>query len=328
MGKNVAVMLTMVSIAALAVALPRPAFSQPQLNGPKKQDPTPMQTPSQEYAGATSYFDYPLWRLKEAVPALRGLNYDASQDASQDRLPSILAGMSHTIADLLLKLPDLASREEIYHFQSKRDPSASGGESSLQPWSREFNYLLLCRHYADGSTKIEESRTDGKGHPVKPSRLFTSPRSYGFAYQWLLFSAANQPEFNFRYLGQQEKEGRKTYVVAFAQIPNKVTDPAYFESLGKSAPFFYQGVVWVDQSSFDIVMLRTDLLAPLPDLQLRQLTTELHFRSAPIRGYNAAFWLPSEVHVSSDQGLGPAEESHRYSNYHLFHSEARIVLSP
>jgi hypothetical protein len=119
-----------------------------------------------------------------------------------------------------------------------------------------------------------------------------------------------------------------TFALAFAQVPEKVTDPAYFESLGKAAPFFYQGVLWVDQSSYNIVMLQTDLLDPLPDLQLRQLTTELHFHTASIRGYDAVFWLPSRVDISSDQGLGPAEESHSYSNYHLFHSEAKIVLSP
>ena len=88
---------------------------------------------------------------------------------------------------------------------------------------------------------------------------------------------------------------------------------------------------WVSRSpteTFDIVMLRTDLLAPLKDLHLRQLTTELAFRSVPIHGYDAVFWLPSEVSIASDQGAGAAEESHRYSDYHLFHAEARIVPSP
>jgi hypothetical protein len=48
----------------------------------------------------------------------------------------------------------------------------------------------------------------------------------------------------------------------------------------------------------------------------------------PIRGYDAVFWLPSEVDISSDQGRGPSEESHRYSDYHLFHAETRILPEP
>jgi hypothetical protein len=100
-----------------------------------------------------------------------------------------------------------------------------------------------------------------------------APRGLGFAYQWLLFSAANQPEFRFRYLGRQTKDGKKTAVVAFAQIPGKVSRPASFQLNQKAVPFFFQGVLWVDQSTFDIVLLRTDLLAPVPRLNLRQMTT-------------------------------------------------------
>jgi predicted esterase len=302
---------------------------------------TPSRVLPQHSARASTFLELPVQKLKEAVPLLKGLNYDASQD----RLPFILAGVAKTIADVLPRLPDLASREEIYHFQSTRDATGAGGLAN-QPWSREFKYLLLCHHNADGSATIEESRTDSKGRVARGSGPLSALRGYGFAYLWLLFSAANQPEFRFRYLGEQHKDGRETLVVAFAQDPGKVADPAYFQSAGKVAPYYYQGVLWVDRSSFDIVMLRTDLLAPLPPLHLRDLTMELTFRAVPIQGYNAVFWLPHEVDISLDQstglddsisfgqGTGPAEdtyryqENHVYSNYQLFHAEARIVPSP
>jgi hypothetical protein len=58
------------------------------------------------------------------------------------------------------------------------------------------------------------------------------------------------------------------------------------------------------------------------------MKTEVIFRSVPIRGYDVVFWLPGEVNIASDQGAGPAEESHRYSDYHLFHAETRIVPEP
>jgi hypothetical protein len=35
--------------------------------------------------------------------------------------------------------------------------------------------------------------------------------------------------------------------------------------------------------------------------------------------------LPSQVSISSDQGRGPLEESHRYSDYHVYHSTSRVV---
>jgi len=270
---------------------------------------------------STTYFAFSSQKLKEAVPALKGLKYDESQQ----QLTSILAGVAQTIANVLPRLPNLVSRENIFGFQAPRDPSPEGRLASAQPWSREFRYLLLCHHNADGSTTIEELRTDSKGHPADARGQLTAPRGLGFAYQWLFFTSANQAEFRFRYLGQQDKGGRRTFVMAFVQDPARVTNPALFQSGDKVGPFYYQGILWVDQSTFDVVMLRTDLLAAVPDLHLTRLTTELSFRLVPIQGLDTRFWLPSEVSITSDQGTGPAEESHRYSDYHLYHSTSRIV---
>jgi hypothetical protein len=313
-------LLTVVAIAALVAATSPLASAQAELSpssGPHGSASTVLG--AQE---ATTYLNFPIQRLKAVVPALGGIKYDDRQE----QLPVILNRVAKHIADVLPRLPDLISREDVYHFQSTADADAPGGLAATQPWGRQYRYLLRCQRNPDGSTSIAESRIDGAGKPVHEGGGFTSVRGYGFSYQWLFFTAASQPEFRFRYLGQQEKNGRKTYVVAFAQEPKKVSAPAFFQVDTKMVPFYYQGVLWVDQSSFDIIALRTDLLAPLP--LLKQLTTELKFRSVPIRGLDAVFWLPSEVDISSDQGRGPSEESHRYSDYHLFHAQARIVDNP
>jgi len=288
--------------------------------------PVPQELPY-DAPDATIYIDFPFQRLKQLIPPLKGLAFESNPETSHAQLPAILAGVAKSIADALPKLPNLISHEDIYHFQDARG-SGAAGQSNSQPWSREFKYLILCHHASDGSVSIEESRTDGKGHPVDLSGADSSPRGLGFAYQWLLFSGANQSEFRFRYLGQQTKDGRKTFVIAFAQIPDKVSTPAAFQSDGKSLPFFFQGILWIDQSTFDIVLLRTDLLAPVPRLHLRELTTEVHFSPVPIHGFDATFWLPKEVDISSDQGRGPIEENHRYSDFHLFHTTATIITSP
>jgi hypothetical protein len=314
--------LLIVAIAALLTSTSELAFAQAQL-GPSSS-PFGAASTSLGAQEAATYVNFPIQRLKAVVPALGSIKYDDRQD----QLPVVLDRVAQHIADVLPRLPDLISREDVYHFQSKADGDAGGGLAATQPWGRQYRYLLQCRHNRDGSTSIEESRIDGAGKPVKEGSGFTSPRGYGFSYLWLFFTAANQPEFHFRYIGQQDKGGRKTYVVAFAQEPQKVSAPAFFEVDLKKVPFYYQGVLWVDQSTFDIVALRTDLLAPLPQLLLRQLTTELTFRSVAIRDLDAVFWLPSEVDIFSDQGRGPSEESHRYSDYHLFRAQVRVVPEP
>ena len=128
-----------------------------------------------------------------------------------------------------------------------------------------------------------------------------APHNFGFAYQWLLLSPANQSEFRFRYLGQQRMDNHKTFVLGFVQIPSQVKVPGNIHLVRKGSCFFFQGIVWIDQSTFDVVRLRTDLLSPVPSVNLLQMTTELHFHSVHIHGFGASLWLPSEVVIRTTQ---------------------------
>jgi len=307
---------------------------------PKNQQGSQIAENKPSQGDTASYLEYPLLRLKKAVPALDGLR----PDSNQENLPRILDAMAERIADIVPRLPDLISQEEVYRSQGDFGPSAPQQLVSLAqrgatgPLStttitpqdargQEFRYLILFHHTAAG-IEIEESRTDPKGHPVKAFSSDTKPLGSGFAYQWLLFSGANQSEFRFSYLGEQDLDGRKAFVIAFAQAPERVKVPAVFQTGGKQVPYFYEGILWVDQATFDIVLLRTDLLAPVKSVKLIGLTTELRFRSVPIHGYDASFWLPDHVHMLIEQGKSEIVEVHEYSNYHLYRTSTEIVTSP
>ena len=284
---------------------------------------------------SATYVDLPIEQLKKQIPTLATLQ----SDPSQEDLPYILQSVAIAIGETVPQLPDLVSREEVYRSQRQWGPeaprnmiamAAAGGvqagivlrEQGVR--GQEYHYLILCHHTPTGIS-VEEGRTDIQGHALDASRAETNPLGSGFAYQWLLFSGPNQPEFRFRYLGEQQMEGRKTYVVAFAQIPGKVRIPALFQSRGKQASYYYQGILWVDQENHQIILLRSDLQSPLHSMQLDTLTTELHFRSVKLRDYDSELWLPSYVHMSILQGKFDIEEEHAYSDYHLYHSTATIV---
>ena len=120
-------------------------------------------------------------------------------------------------------------------------------------------------------------------------------------------------------------DDHKTFVLGFVQVPDQVKIPGKFNWAGKEAPFFFQGIVWIDQSTFDVVRLRTDLLSPVASVSLRQMTTELHFRSVRIHGFGADLWLPSEVLIRTAQTDSIVEELHQYSAYKFFHAESRLL---
>ncbi len=243
-------------------------------------------------------------KLSAAVPTLNGMK----GDLNQDQLAGILSKVGEASAKSLSTVPNLSSREDVYSIVLSQDPgltnSLLGMEGApaltdletqlLRSRSIEFNYLVLFDHQVDGATSIKELRTDFKNRMVGSSVNGVAPHNFGFAYQWLLLSPANQSEFRFRYLGQQRMDDHKTFVLGFVQIPSQVKLPGTFIWSGKEAPFFFQGIVWIDQSTFDVVRLRTDLLSPVPSVDLRQMTTELHFHSVHIHGFVTNLRLPSE----------------------------------
>jgi hypothetical protein len=58
-----------------------------------------------------------------------------------------------------------------------------------------------------------------------------------------------------------------------------------------------QGIAWVDKSNFEIIRMRTDLLAPHPEVGLAQQTTEANFSRVQLLDVATPLWLPSEVKV-------------------------------
>ena len=198
-------------------------------------------------------------------------------------------------------------------------------EQLRQSRSVEFNYLLLFDHHADGATGIRELRTDFKNRQVGSPVDGIAPHGFGFAYQWLLLSPENQSELRFRYLGKQRMDDHQTFVVGFVQIPDQVKLPGKYKSAGKEVPFFFQGIAWIDQSTFDVVRLRTDLLSPLPSVNLQQMTTELRFRPVRIHGFGTVLWLPSQVLIGTVRSDSVFEELHQYSGYRFFHAESKLL---
>ena len=123
-------------------------------------------------------------------------------------------------------------------------------------------------------------------------------------------------------------DGRRTLVMAFAQKPGSVRLPGEVRYKDGSLPLYYQGIAWIDDSDFRIVRLRTDLLSPVPDVSLNQLTAEVQFAEVQVAGFGSPLWLPHDVQVTSLINGHTFQDKHRYSNYRSFQAHSRILLNP
>jgi hypothetical protein len=294
-----------------------------------------------------SYVDEPIEQLKKMVPGLSGIKIEGVRNASagtptapvQDKTTFILNRTSAVIAGLFHRMPNLIAKEEVKEptdTEMKNDLPRRGGGGWIASTQQRipithfktsvYTYRIVHKQTpADGDT-VDEFRTDAHDQPIDDSAHNAQrPVSVGFANTWLFFFPGNLQQSRFRYLGVQKIGNRETYVLAFAQNPVHLGVRVVLGSRYGPCSTSIQGVAWIDQSTFQIVRTQTDLLTPLPGIQVNQLRSNLEYGAVRIRALDLTLWLPAKVDIQWQTESRAGEETHLYSHYKLFQSTARIL---
>lgn len=316
-----------VSVLMLMVGAVVPVV--PQQQGASRTDDEIKTEAVQLYAGAHPYIDESPSELKKIGRELAGLK----PVPSQQPLSELLARVGAKADQLLQEIPDLISNEAVSQMQYSMSGIVPGcvgtscddiGRTSSR--DHTFNYLILTHPAQNGRLVLQEYRMGRNGKPVQQGA--GQPIFQGFISAWIIFSSKNQVESRFRYFGQQQTDGHSTFVIGFAQMPALVEAPGLILTGGESVPMLLQGIAWIDQSDFRIVRLRTDLLAPQPEIQVQKQTANILFGPAHIAGLDLELWLPQAVHVEMEARGQFFQEQHKYSKYRLYQVKSKIVMSP
>jgi tetratricopeptide (TPR) repeat protein len=236
--------------------------------------------------------------------------------ADQGQLASILSGVGKTVAEFFANFPNTSSLEEIHQEKLRRKQKV---DSELD---QKFRYLCLTPT-EDWGLGFNEYRADAWGNRAWPQGMGEGfMLTSGFASAGLVLHPRYQSQADFRYLGRQKVNGRDAYVIAFAQQPTKAKLNGAFKHGETSVTTFSQGLAWIDSQSYQLTHLRTDLLKPLPEMNLDRETTEIAFSEVHFKGMAAGFWVPQQVTVTVDWNGRHLRNEHRYSEFKLFQVEA------
>ncbi len=252
-------------------------------------------------AASFDYLHYTARQLKGLVPA-----------KDQSRLKPILAAVGENVAALFRNFQNTISVEQIRQEQLRRNGKISASRSG------KYRYLCLVpsHHSILGFTEYRQNVERGGGLPRGLDRgyMLTS----GFASAALVLHPAFQSQSKFRYLGRQVVDGHETYVIAFAQEPMKARLMGAFDFGNHRALIFEQGLAWVNTRNDEIVRLRTDLLKPLPEVRLREETTQIDYHDVRFKKLARAFPLPETVVVTVHWNGKRLRNVHRYSDFKLY----------
>jgi hypothetical protein len=268
------------------------------------------------YANAKPYLEEPTEKLIAQIPELQGLR----PAADQQPLLLILSSTGHVVEAYFHNLIDLIAHEDV-----DREVLKANGTIKRQQHEK-YDYLILL-HRDEFPSRVEEYRITADGNRVDQGGSGAGfPITTGFAFNCIHFFPDFRSDSTFRYLGEQDFDSRKTFVVAFAQQPSKARslDSVSIGGL-PSAAVLLQGIAWIDQSNFQILRLRSDLLAPRPDLHLSRETTEVTFSEFQLHDLPNPLWLPHKVTVSSEYGGQSYLNQHLYSSYRRFRVAVKML---
>ena len=226
----------------------------------------------------------------------------------QQLLPSLLSKVGIRIEEFTNNFPNTTCSEAVLH--ESVDP-----RGSIQKQSQKCRYVIVGYPHM---VTMDEYRTDRRGSEIKirsqSDRLFLTS---GYATLPLLLHPAHQSGSRFRYLGTTSDP--KCHLIAFAQVPFMAKLHSQFTASPSMQVVLYnQGLIWVDQTSHQIVRMRTELLQPATQIGLEELSADLDFRPVAFEGSDQAFWLPYEVKVLARYGYWTFRNRHEYSDYKRF----------
>ena len=260
-----------------------------------------------------SVLNQPPEALATAIPELRGMK----ATGNQDELPEILTRTGKDVQSFFQNFSNTMSEEAVREARL-------GKKGETKDFLEEnFQYLLLATPEKAG-VGLEEYRTDKHGDRTGSRGLSSGfMLTSGFASASLVFHPSYQSGASFRLLGQQALAGHHCYVIAFAQRPEKAQMVERFNTDQESVLVLFQGVAWIDTTTYKVVRLRSDLLTPQPRIRLERQTTEINYEPVQFKEIASTMWLPSEVAVTVQWRGRTFRNSHTYSRFRLFNTEVK-----
>ncbi len=297
--------MLMVLLAACPSRLPPQAAGaqEPDATTPKSISPAEVAL----YRGAKHVIEFSPEELRAAYPELANLRFDPDQDL----LGPLLRKVGERVETMFRDLPNTASREDVHRDYRNLGFRQQGSTSQT------FSYLFLARRPEEGKGWIEV-RTDRNGKPVLDAQLRRGGfLTSGFAGLGYLLHPLQQSGSLYRHLGRDDSK-TGALVIAFAQRAESADILGSLTLDGVAHPLLFQGLVWVDPQSYQIIRMRTGLLAPRTDLGLYRQDTEIWFTEVRFEDRNRSLWMPHEVLVTIEWKNGVFRNRHRYSDYRLF----------
>ncbi len=172
----------------------------------------------------------------------------------------------------------------------------------------KFDYTAALSQVHDDVVQVDEYRTQRYDLDVAQDTFVDN----GFAALTLVFHPAMRDAFQMECEGLGSWAGQATWLVHFQQRSDRPSHIQLFRVGSSTYPVSLKGRAWISAESFQIVRIESELLSPVPQIQLSAEHDVAEYAPVNFPNHHLELWLPKTVQIYL------AFRGHRYHRTHSF----------
>jgi len=178
----------------------------------------------------------------------------------------------------------------------------------------KFNYVASIAEPQPGMFTVNEFRDQRSSADDFPDQIATR----GLPALALIFHPDERDDFEMACEGLGEWRHKATWLIRFEQRqdrPHRIQD---YKIAGRSYPVSLKGRAWISADTFHIVHLESDLVSPMPEIQLLSEHMDVDYGPVMFQKKGVELWLPKSADIYFDFRRHHYLMRHSFDHFMLF----------
>lgn len=222
-------------------------------------------------------------------------------------LPALLARAGQQVARFWDQFSALTCIESI-----DQEKLSDDGKVVIKK-QNTYDYLVLLQLSGDDMI-VDESRVlQGKGAKQSDRALLATS---GFSTLLLIF----HPRFQNSYTFSDENadaENPALRRVSFEHVHGR-RSPSVLQLRSRDYPIEWRGTAWIDGTTGNIARIQVDLKAPMEDVGLRRLASEVRYSPVAFAEGQLSAWMPAVARIDAETTHQHWRNVHQFRGYKQF----------
>jgi tetratricopeptide (TPR) repeat protein len=190
--------------------------------------------------------------------------------------------------------------------------------------TRKFNYVASITESEPGFLSVNEYRADKLNLDGYPDQI----SSTGFAALALVFHPHMRDNFEISCEGLGDWHGQATWVVHFRQREDRPVRMHSYKVGAQVHPVKLKGRAWITADNFEIVRIESELVKPMPEIQLLSEHQIVEYGAIPFAKKSTSLWLPKSAEIYFNFRKHRYYRRHSFDRYMLFSVESEEKDKP